>query len=375
MRRANSSGNIYKMKGGKRRTPWRVRVTCGWEMNQETGKCKQILKTIGYYATRAEAEASLAAYNDCPYDLSTKDITFKEVYEKWSEDYFKTLTGVSSQRTIMSAFNYCSSLHNMKMRDIKVYHLTECMEKGYVIPDRGKEKGQRRYASANTKGRMKSMFNLMFDWAYARDIIDRNYARAFEVSKDIRIQQKRDKRKNIPFNQEEIDILWQNADKIKFADMILIGIYSGWRPQELSILLLKDIDLEENTMFGGLKTDAGRNRCVPIHPIIRDLIVRRYDEAKAMGSEYLFNDIDGQQGTYMTYDKYRVRFNKVMERLGMVHHPHETRHTFITKAKKFNMDEYLLKRIVGHSIPDITENVYTHREFEELIEAMNCIKE
>lgn len=74
-------------------------------------------------------------------------------------------------------------------------------------------------------------------------------------------------------------------------------------------------------MFGDLKTDAGRNRCVPVHPIIRDLIVRRYDEAKAMGSEYL------------------------------------------------------LKRIVGHSIPDITENVYTYREFEELIEAMNCIKE
>lgn len=47
--------------------------------------------------------------------------------------------------------------------------------------------------------------------------------------------------------------------------MILIGIYSGWRPQELSILKIADIDLENNTMFGGLKTDAGRNRCVPIH--------------------------------------------------------------------------------------------------------------
>lgn len=63
-----------------------------------------------------------------------------------------------------------------------------------------------------------------------------------------------------------------------------------------------------------------------------------------MKSEYLFNDIEGQQGTYMTYDKYRVRFNKVMERLGLTHHPHETRHTFITKAKKAGMDEYLLKR-------------------------------
>lgn len=375
MRRANSSGSIYKMKGSKRRKPWRVRVTAGWEIDLEKGKSKQIVKTIGYYATRAEAEAALVAYNECPYDLNTKDITFKELYEKWSEEYFKKLNGVSSQRTIISAYHYCSSLYNVKMRDIRVYHLQECMENGFVIPDRGREKGKRRYASASTKARIKSMFNLMFDYAYARDIVDRNYARAFEIDKDIRIQQKREQRKNIPFSQEEIEILWENVSKVKFTDMVLIGIYSGWRPQELAILQVKDIDLESDTMFGGLKTDAGRNRCVPIHPIIKDLVVNRFHEAKELGSEYLFNDVEGQQGTYMTYNKYRGRFDKVVSRLSMEHHPHETRHTFITKAKRAGMDEYILKRIVGHSIPDITENVYTHRDFEEFREEMNKIKE
>lgn len=375
MRRANSSGSIFKMKGGKRRKPWRVRITLGWEIDSETGKSKQIIKTIGYYATRAEAEAALVAYKDCPYDLNEKGITFKELYEKWSEEYFKKLSGVSSQRTITSAFSYCSTLYNIKMRDIRVYHLQECMEKGYVIPERGKDKGKKRYATAGTKARMKSMFNLMFDWAYARDIVDKNYARAFDVGKEIREQQKRDKRKNIPFSQEEVNILWENINKVEFVDMVLIGIFSGWRPQELSILRVEDIDLEEEVMFGGLKTDAGKNRCVPINPRIKDLIVNRYNEAKEMKSEYLFNDVNGQQGTHMTYDKYRGRFNKVMKRLGMEHHPHETRHTFITKAKKVGVDEYILKRIVGHSIPDITENVYTHREFEELREEMNKITE
>ena len=109
MRRANSSGSIFKMKGGKRRKPWRVRITLGWEIDSETGKSKQIIKTIGYYATRAEAEAALVAYIDCPYDLNEKSITFKELYEKWSEEYFKKLHGVSSQRTITSAFSYCST--------------------------------------------------------------------------------------------------------------------------------------------------------------------------------------------------------------------------------------------------------------------------
>ena len=375
MRRANGTGNIYKMKGGKRRKPWRVRVTVGWELNPKTGRCKQNLKTLGYYASRAEAEAALVAYQECPYDLNTKDITFKELYEQWTEDYFKKLTSISSERTITSAYRYCSGLYNMKMRDIRIYHLQECMDKGYIIPDRGKEKGQKRYASACTKGRIKSMFNLMFDWAYAREIVDRNYARAFELDKETKIKQVREKRKNTIFSKEEIDLLWKNVDKIAFVDMVLCGIYSGWRPQELAILKIKDIDLELQVMYGGMKTDAGKDRCVPIHPLIQPLIEKRYSEAKELGSNYLFNDINGQQGIYMTYDKYRGRFNKVVERLQMDHHPHETRHTFITKAKRVRMEEYILKRIVGHAINDNTEKTYTHREIEELKAEMRKIED
>lgn len=375
MRRANGTGNIYKMKGGKRRKPWRVRVTVGWELNPKTGRCKQNLKTLGYYASRAEAEAALVAYQECPYDLNTKDITFKELYEQWTEDYFKKLTSISSERTITSAYRYCSGLYNMKMRDIRIYHLQECMDKGYIIPDRGKEKGQKRYASACTKGRIKSMFNLMFDWAYAREIVDRNYARAFELDKETKIKQVREKRKNTIFSKEEIDLLWKNVDKIAFVDMVLCGIYSGWRPQELAILKIKDIDLELQVMYGGMKTDAGKDRCVPIHPLIQPLIEKRYAEAKELGSNYLFNDINGQQGIYMTYDKYRGRFNKVVERLQMDHHPHETRHTFITKAKRVRMEEYILKRIVGHAINDNTEKIYTHREIEELKAEMRKIED
>ena len=31
-------------------------------------------------------------------------------------------------------------------------------------------------------------------------------------------------------------------------------------------------------------------------------------------------------------------------------------------AKKYGVDEYAIKYIVGHAIPDITERVYTKRE-------------
>ncbi len=108
--------------------------------------------------------------------------------------------------------------------------------------------------------------------------------------------------------------------------------------------------------------------------MLADLVTKNYNQAVETGSEYLFNDPDGQQGTHLTYDKYRGRFRKVMDRLGMDHKPHDTRHTFITKAKEVDMNEYILKMIVGHEIRDITEKVYTHRTLDDLKNEMKKIE-
>lgn len=368
MKLPNGYGSISKM-SGKRRNPFRVRITVGWAL--EEGRAVQKFKTVGYYKTKQEALDALAEYNRSPYDLDTRAMTFEDVYRVWSENYFSTLKSLSSERTVRSAYNYASGLYKMKMRDIRTYHLKECMDKGYVIPTVGKDKGKKRYATANTKTRMKSLFNLIFDYAMEHEIVDKNYARMFNLDEDIIAQKTKDKKPTIPFNNDELKLLWDNVNKVQFVDMILIGIYSGWRPQEMAILELKDIDLDKNIMFGGMKTDAGKNRFVPIHPLIRDLIVKRYEEAVELGSNVLFNDIDGQRGTKMTYDKYRSRFDKVMKRLNMrFHRPHETRHSFITLAKDYKINEYILKMIVGHKTADITERVYTHRTLDQLQEEM-----
>lgn len=371
MKLPNGYGSISKM-SGKRRKPFRVRITVGWSLKED--KAVQQFKTVGYYKTKQEALDALSEYNKCPYDLDSKAITFEEVYQVWAESYFSTLKNESSIRTVKSAYSYSSGLYKMKMRDIRTYHLKECMDKGYVIPTVGKDKGKKRYATANTKSRMKSLYNLMFDYAMEHEIVDKNYARLFDLDKEIVTQKLNDKKPTVPFNNDELQLLWDNVEKVQFVDMILIGIYSGWRPQEMAILKLEDINLEKDIMYGGLKTDAGKNRLVPIHPLIKDLIVKRYNEATALGSDRLFNDINGQQGTKMTYDKYRNRFNKVMKQLNMNdHHPHETRHSFITLAKDYKVDEYILKMIVGHKTADITERVYTHRTQSQLFTEMQKI--
>lgn len=352
----NGYGTIYKM-SGKRSKPYRAMKTDKWIIDPVTGKSKQIRSTIGYYQSREDAMIALANYNENPYDIKADSITFSEVYEKWSESYFPTLSNPSSVRTVTAAYAYCNDLYDMRMKDIKVSHLEGTILNAQV--------------GDSTKSRIKSLFNMMYKYAVAHDIVEKDYASVmFANGNPI----KRSKTKEvIPFSQEEIFLLWDNLDNIAFADMILIGIYSGWRPQELAILKVADINLEAGTMLGGLKTDAGKNRIVPIHPLIKPLIENRIKEATAMQSEFLFNDANGQQGTYMTYDKYRKRFEKVMKYLKLTHRPHETRHTFITKAKACDVDEYILKLIVGHAIDDITEKVYTHRTIDQLRAEMEKI--
>lgn len=352
----NGYGTIYKM-AGKRSKPYRAMKTDKWIIDPVTRKSKQMRSTIGYYQSREDAMIALANYNENPYDIKADSITFSEVYEKWSENYFPTLSNPSSIRTVTAAYAYCNDLYDMRMKDIKVSHLEGTILNAQV--------------GDSTKSRIKSLFNMMYKYAVAHDIVEKDYASVMFANGNP-IKRSRTK-EVIPFSQEEIFLLWDNLDNIAFADMILIGIYSGWRPQELAILKVTDIDLEAGTMLGGLKTDAGKNRIVPIHPLIRPLIENRIKEATAMQSEFLFNDANGQQGTYMTYDKYRKRFEKVMKYLKLTHRPHETRHTFITKAKACNVDEYILKLIVGHAIDDITEKVYTHRTIDQLRAEMEKI--
>lgn len=367
--RGNGSGSVTKIKG-KKRNPYRVRVTVGCHYDAEKEKTVQEIKNLGYYPTKAEAEKALADYNSSPYDLSNKVVTFEDLYKEWSVKYFESISK-SAERTVVAAHRYCSGLYNMPIRQINIGHLQDCMEEGYIIVDSGKDKGKKRYASASTKQRMKSMFNLMFDYAAARNLVQVNVARQFKISDAIRSEAKKNRKEKIPFTKEEIDTLWKcvEMDAVPFADMILIGIYTGFRPSEVATLKVENVFLDENKLVGGMKTEAGTDREVPIHPCIKPLVEKRYHQAKEIfKSEWLFNDIRGQQGTVMTYDKFRRRFESVLRELGMCHTGHEMRHTFATLAHRAGMDKYAIKKIIGHrpSQADLLESVYTHITFDDL---------
>ena len=367
----NGFGQITEMKGHNLRNPFRAMVTVG---KTSTGKpiCKP-LKPQSHFPTYNDAYMALVEYNRNPYDLEPS-ITVAQLYERWSEEYFKNLKSESSTRTITSAWAYCSSIYDMRACDVRARHIKGCMEEGTALI-----KGELRKPTAGTKARMKSMFNLMFDYALEYEIVNRNYARTFVISDDV-LQEKEDaKRGHIPMTDKEIQTLWDNVDTTWYVDVVLIQCYSGWRPQELGLIKIENVDLTNWTFTGGMKTQAGTNRTVPIHSKIRHLVEQKYREAIELGSEYLINCTDTKthrSSLTFTYDKYQKRFAKIVKELKLneQHRPHDPRTHFVTMAKKAEVDEYAIKRIIGHSIQDITERVYTVRDVEWLREEIEKIK-
>lgn len=369
MRLPNGFGQITEIKNAKLRKPFRAMVTVGKDGN---GKpiCK-LLKPESYFKTYNEAYSALLEYNKNPYDFDSL-ITVEELYNKWSEEHYKKLKK-SSSSTLKTAWKYCHKIYKLKVREIRTRHLKECINDSYIIVNDTKK-----YSTATTKQRIKSILNNMFDYAVEYELTDKNYARLFNLPEDVYKEFITPKNNHLSFTDEEIELLWSNVDSVPFVDIILIQCYSGWRPSEIGQIKRLDCDMENGIMIGGIKTSNGKNRVVPIHPRIKKLVDRYYNESVKLNSEWLFNSINincYKKDGFLSYERFKKAFNLVVEslRLNNRHRPHDGRKHFITMAKKYNVDEYAIKYLVGHSINDLTEKVYTDREIQWLKNEINKI--
>lgn len=366
----NGFGQISEIKNRNLRKPFRVMITVG---KDENGKpiCKP-LKPNTYFETYNDAYAALVEYNRNPYDLKS-DMTMAELYDKWTDNYFET-TSASTTTLVKTAWAYCGSIANMRVADVRARHIRGCMDEGVAI-----FRGEEHHPTATMKEKIKMVFNLMLDYAVEYELVDRNYARTFHLSATDMKEAKTVKQEHIPFTDEEMEILWSRVDDVPFVDIILIQCYSGWRPQEMGLIRLEDADLEHGFIRGGIKTSAGKNRIVPIHSRIRRLVERKYKEAQELGSQYLFNFVSPWAKTKqfnLSYDRFKILFKKVRDDLHLSpeHRPHDGRKHFVTMAKRYGVDEYAIKHIVGHQIADITEKTYTQRDPDWLKTEIEKIK-
>ena len=282
------------------------------------------------------AEKIMADYNRVKgIEPNEPEKTFSEVYKAFYADKFAEghKYSASTVRAIQAGYRNCKSLYDKEFRALRSKDLQDSLDACTL-----------KHASLE---HIKNLYRQMYKYADGQGWCDKDY------SKYIKIKKADDDEHGVPFSDAELKTLWENVHNVT-AEMILIICYSGWR---ISEYLDMKIDLDEKYFFGGSKTDAGKDRTVPIHSAIFPLVERRLKEFGCI--------------LPCRPEDFREQMDGLLNSLGFInepkHTPHDCRHTFSRLCEKYGVRENDRKRMLGHSFGnDITNRIYGHRELDDL---------
>ena len=351
MRLPNGLGSVHKIGDDKqRRKPWRARVKSHVDIDHVNGTATQKYITIGYYETEIEAIDALMQYRKNPYTIEAATCTFADVFEMWKAKKYPTVSAYA-QKSYNTSFKHSAPLHNMKMRDIRSIHMEQIMAEingGYQL-----------------QTKVKVFWGQMFKYALEHDIVQKNYAEF------VKTRDKDEGTTRTDISKEDCAKIWEAIDNgDRDAELVMIYIYTGMRPSEMLTIKKENVDLEKRIMVGGSKTEAGRNRRIPLHTCIMPFVERLMQT----DGEYLVMQGEGTKLRKLSYNRYLdMKWTPLMERLGMTQYtPHYTRHTCATMLREAKVDEDIRKLILGHKNQDITDR-YTHHPDSMLIEAIDKV--
>lgn len=323
LKRPNGTGTVYKL-SGRRKRPWAAQKN-------------RVL--IGCYETRTAALEALNRLTDKSLD-ERYNMTFADVFEAWKLEHYKELTK-SGQNQYDISYQVFSSLHPKKFRDLRTADFQGALE-----PHMGK--------THSTVSKHKQLITQMSKWAIREELITTNFASFVKLPENVK------KEKEI---FSETDIKKLKKDGSETAKIILMLIYTGMRIGELFSLPLSDY--HKTYVVGGEKTEAGRNRVIPIRPEGRGYF--QYFSTHANGPLLL----SGYTGQRVPANFRRRDYYPLLDKLGISRKtPHATRHTYASRARKDGMPPEILQKILGHADYSTTANIYVHTDIEDLVKAV-----
>lgn len=353
MKLPNGFGSI-KYLGSGRRNPYAVYPP----VEEWTAKGPVSPPALGYKETWEDAYELLTTYNlekqgkikvnrNVYIDRTP---TFAEVYNKYYEEKFDHSPkefSESTKRAARVAFKNCAALHDKQFGQIVYGDLQEVVNSCPL-----------KHASLEL---IISLMHQMYSYAMKYEIVDKDYSSYLYMPKA------EDDESGDPFSSDELAVLWKNkADPI--CEMLLIMCYSGYRIKAYTTI---QVDLEERYFKGGVKTSSSKDRIVPIHSGIYDMVRSRYDNPKYNGNLLFCSAEEFRRRMTETLTALKI----ITTRNGKKHTPHDTRHTFSWLCERDGVRENDRKRMLGHSFNgDITNSKYGHRTVDELRAQIEKIK-
>lgn len=342
----NGQGCAYK-----RGKTWEAQVTVGWKPPAEPGGHPiPIKRRKGGFKTKVEA---LAACEELKTATGFRHRpTMKEVYDSW-EQWYEPRVGASTMTCYVSAFKHFSPLHNVFIDLITAGDLQDCMDNCT--------------AGKRTHQNMKTIAGLLWRYAFDRDFVTKDVTENLYIGKHETVQRE-------PITEAELEVIRQAIPEEPFADYVYAMCYLGFRPGEFLALKKTDLHTEDGFTYlvGGCKTEAGKNRRVPVPAQILSIVQNRLN---TVSTDYLFPQyVYNKKGEFIGYrqmtDSYfrESVFKPLMHRLGIAEGktPYCARHTYSDKLKRAEGDAKTKAALMGHTDYAFTQSHYQSTDLSEL---------
>lgn len=330
--RGNGLGSVYKSPAGT----WTAEVTIGWIM--DGGKVKRKRRRKYGFRTKKEAIEYLTQLK-AQGEKRTR-ITVSELYEMFTESIEKL--SKSKQDAYRIAWNKIQDgVGYRPIEDLTVPELQELTD----------EAGSSYY----TKRDIKSLMSHLYKLAIRDDYADKNRAQYIQLP-SLETQERE------IFTEQEIDRLWScyTATGDITACRMLIMLYTGIRPGELTTIQTENIHLDEQWMSGGIKTDKGKRRKIIIPDCILPLIRHSINHSTGgLLAKYTKNGL---------YDDWNALRDELGIRKSLS--PYCCRHTYVTRLTALKVSPAMLQELAGHEDYDTTLD-YTHLSVSERLAEVN----
>ena len=323
--RPQSQGTITKL-GGHRANPYWVRLPADYSSGQP------VRESLGCYPTYAAAAEALtkAMYTPEQNEHKQKTVTLQNIYDRFIGSHYYESLSKSAQGSHRTAWTYLSQCAAVPVSEI----IKDTFQR--PIDDMRKINMKR-----ESMAKVRNLASLLCKEAMGMGLMTVNYGQLVQLPKV-------DTEPAKPFSTNQIQRIWVASDSgDKDAKTVLVLMYTGMRPSELL-----SVDIAQHLHMGGpywyiqhgSKTDAGRNRIIPIpkilHPVIEQLV-----DGRTSGPL-----IAAEQGGFWRLDNWRPRhFNPLMDRLGFEGHtPYSCRHTYADLQKRRQVAPEIMMEVMGH---------------------------
>ena len=303
---------------------------CGWDQNQTPAEC-----------------------------------TLEKIHDRWIRcKHYRQLTPAGKSGYDLAWRRQLKSLADRKINQISLAEYQAILDS---MADNG--------LSQSTQAKVQQLISQLSQMAISEGIITRNPAGDL-------ILEGRSSRETLPFEDHHIATLLQyvkdpDAAYQQAAKITLTLIFTGYRPEELFSIRRCNVNPQEGFLIAGSKTEAGKNRIVPVVDIIAPFLTEWYLSCPPDPDAYL---IRGPRGGKIVLNNWRAReFYPMTQELGInrpdqiaakrkIPHitPYSARHTFATLAWRADVDSNALTKMIGHASIKTTAKHYIHRDYMKM---------